>query len=110
MLEKIIHFIKYHNALPIAFSVILLGSGAALAASPQVQEIVISEETIVRSVDNSYIVNVNLDVHNPQLHITSIEEDDSFYYVSYTYDTISIDNYVWKGIGLTETLAVSKEA
>jgi hypothetical protein len=110
MLQKLTHFIKYHNALPIALSVVLIGSGAAFAASPEARELVISEETIVRSVDNSYIVSINLEAHNPQLLITRIEEDDSSYYVTYTYDTISIDDYVWKKYRTEETLNVSKAA
>ena len=110
MFQKLIHFIKYHNAFPIALSVILLSSGAVFAASPQAREVILSEETTVRSVDNSYIVSVNLDTHNPQLQITSIEEDDSFFYVSYSYDTISIDDYVWKGFRTSESLTVSKAA
>lgn len=109
-MQRIINFIKYHNAVPIALSVILLGSGAVFAASPEAREIIVSEETIVQSVDNSYIVSVDLEAHNPLLKIVSVEEDDSSYHVSYTYDTIAIDDYVWKEFETTETLVVSKAA
>ncbi len=108
MFQKLTHFIKYHNALPIVLSLILLSSGAVFAASPQAREAIISEETTVRSVDNSYIISVNLETHNPQLQITLVEEDDANYYVSYEYDTISIDDYIWKGFRISETLTVSK--
>ena len=110
MFKKLTYFIKYHNAFPIALSVVLLGSGVVFAASPQAREAIISENTTVRSVDNSYIINVDLGAYNPQLKITSVEKDDSNYYVSYTYDTISIDNYVWKKYKTNETLTVSKRA
>ncbi|MEX0652025.1 MAG: immunoglobulin-like domain-containing protein [Candidatus Paceibacterota bacterium] len=110
MFQKLIDFVKYHNAFPIALSVILLSSGAAFAASPEARSLIVSEETTVRSVDNSYIVSVDLDARNPQLQITAIQEDDVSYYVSYSYNTITIDDYMWKGFNTTKTLTVSKEA
>jgi len=110
MFQKLIHFIKYHNALPIALSVILLSSGAVFAASPTAREAVVSKETIVRSVDNSYVINTNLETFDPELQITAIEEDSDFYYVSYRYNTIAIDDYVWKDKVIKESLAVSKNA
>ena len=110
MFKKLTYFIKYHNAFPIALSVILLSSGAALAASPQARDAIISENTTVRSVDNSYIIGVDLNAYNPKLRIISVKEDDSNYYVSYIYDTISINDYVWKKYKTNETLTVSKKA
>lgn len=108
MFQRLIHFIKYHNAFPIALSVILLSSGAVFAASPEAREAIISEETVVRSVDNSYIVNADLKNRDPQLQITSIEEDDEAYYVGYAYNTITITDYIWKGFRTNKVLTVYK--
>ena len=110
MLQKLIHFVKYHNALPVALSLVIVSSGAALAASPEVREQVVSAESIARSVDNSYILTIDLKAFNPTLQITAVTEDDNFYYVSYTYKIVAINNYVWKDTVITEELNVSKGA
>lgn len=111
MLQKLTHFIKYHNALPIAVSLVVAGSGAALAATNDaVREQIVSEEVVVQSVDNNYILSTDLAAFNPGLQITTVEEDDDFYYVAYTYNTIAIDDYLWRDKVVEETLAVSKEA
>jgi len=52
MLERIIIFIKYHNALPLGLMVLFLGFGGALAKNKEFHEVVgiqtaISEEAIV---------------------------------------------------------------
>ena len=109
MFQKLTHFIKYHNALPIALSLILLSSGAVFAASPEVQEAILSKTTTTRSVDNSFIISTDLETRDTQLKIVSIKEDDDSYFVSYTYNTISIDNYVWKEFNTSDTLTVSKK-
>jgi len=109
MFQRLTNFIKYHNAFPIALSVILLSSGAVFAASPEARDVIISEETTVRSVDNSYIVGINLQTHDPQLQIISIEDDGASYYVGYSYNTVTITDYVWKGFRTNKTLTVPKE-
>lgn len=110
MLQKIAHFLRYHNAIPLILGVVFLGSGAAFAASPEVRGAVFSSATTVYSVDNSHLISVDLASFNPHLTITTVAEDDSFFYVGYRYRTIAIDDYVWKEIERTENLAVSKAA
>ena len=73
MFQKLTHFIKYNNTTPIVLSLILLSSGAVFAASPEAREAIVSEKTTIRSVDNSYIVNINLESRNPQLQIVLIQ-------------------------------------
>ncbi len=107
---SVIHFITYNNAIPIALSLLLISSGAVFAASPEARKTIISEETKIRSVDNSYILSLNIENHNPTLRIVGIEEDTDLYYVSYTYNRVAIDNYVWKEVPTTDTLTVSKKA
>ncbi|MBI2618232.1 DUF5011 domain-containing protein [Candidatus Kaiserbacteria bacterium] len=110
MLQKLIHFITYHNAVPIIFGVIFLGAGAAFAASPDARDAVLSSQTIVRSVDNSFIVSANIDTFDPELRVVSVEEDNTSYYVTYTYNTIAVKDYVWKNDTVKEVLTVSKVA
>lgn len=110
MFGKIVHTLKYHNAVPVALGVVFLGAGAAFASSPAARDAVLSSATTVRSVDNSYLLAADLISFDPKLTITAVVEDASFYHVSYSYRTIAIVDYVWRDIERMENLAVSKAA
>ncbi|MBT9171319.1 MAG: hypothetical protein DDT18_01693 [Actinobacteria bacterium] len=108
MFQKIINFIKYHNAFSIGFIVVFVGFSLSLAASPEFRENFISSQDIVRSVDNSYILAADLDNFNFALQITGITEDADNYYLTYTYKTIAIQDYLWQEVEKENTLTVSK--
>jgi len=110
MLKKLTHILAYHNIVPIGFMALFLSFGITLAASPDARGSIVSKNISARSVDNSYILSKDLEAFNPQLGIISIQEDESFYYVSYFYNTISIQDYVWKEGVIENTLSVSKQA
>lgn len=110
MFKKIIHFIEYHNAVSIIFVVIFFGGGMVFAASPEARDSVYSSTETVVSVDNSYIVNADLDNYNFYLKIGSVTEDSKNYYAAYTYWTLTIEDGVWQRKEISKTLTVSKEA
>lgn len=107
---KFINFIKYNNAFSIAISFVFLATSASFAASEEAREVVYKSEEIVRSVDNSLIVSINLESFDYNLQINEVREDEYNYYVDYSYQTLAIDDYVWKVVEKNETLKVSKEA
>lgn len=113
MFNRIITFIKYHNALPLGFLVLFLGFGAAFAASPELREdataaVISSTQTVVK-VDNSLILNVNLEQFQPSAQINNVTEDADNYYVSYTLYTIDLQSGVWNTISRGQNVTVSKE-
>ncbi len=112
MLQKIIQFVKYNNAFSIGFALVFLSFGTALAASPEIrQEVVnavVSKQETVKSVDNTYIANIDLDFFTPKVQITDVTEDEDFYYVGYTLHTIDIADYVWQPKEKTEVMKVAK--
>lgn len=110
MYKKIEHFIKYNNAIPIFFGILFLGAGGALAANEDVRDAVISSENIVRSIDNTRIVNVDLNSYSVAVEIIGVEEDDLFYYVEYTLYTVDLVDGVWTDMGKDKVLKVSKES
>ena len=109
MLQKVLNFIKYHNAFTIIFVVVFFGFGIGLAASPQMRDSIYSSEEIVVSVDNGLLVSADLDNFNFNLRITSITEDENNYYATYSYQTLTIENSVWQQREVEKTLTVSKE-
>ncbi len=108
-MRKFWHFLQYNNAIPIALFILFGGTGAVFAASPEVRGAVISSEDTVQSIDNTYIIGADLGKRDFKLQITDVKEDDEMYYVTYTYQTISIVDYVWQEVSVTKTLEFSKK-
>lgn len=107
-------FFLYNNAVPIALGVLFLSSGIVFAANEEarqfVSDSVYQAEQRVVSVDNSYIANKNLDLYSPKVSINSVTEDEDSYYISYTFTTIALDNYVWQDVAQQRTMQVAKTA
>lgn len=106
-MQKILHFIKYHNAFTIIVVILVVGSGA-LASSNTLQSSLLSTEEKIISVDNTLLLSTNFDSFNPSLHITNIIEDEERYYITYRYKTMGIEDYTWKELEKEELLKVDK--
>ena len=107
-MDKLSHFVQYHNAIPIALGIVVLGAGATFAATdPQA---IYSEQQTVLSVDNTYIVNKDLSLYTPQVQITDIAEDTDNYYVTYTLTTIDVQDSIWQDVAKHTTMNVAKSA
>lgn len=104
-----INFLKYNNTVPIVLGVIFLGGSAALAASPDVRNQIINSEQVAVSLDNSYLLAANLDLLDFKLRIDSITQDKDIYQVTYSYQTIAIEDAAWKLVQKQNLLKVSRE-
>jgi len=105
-MQKFIHFIKYNNGFILILAIIFFSVGAVFAANP---EILVSGKENIKSVDNSYILNVDLENFDFGLMIRSITEDDKNYYINYGYKTIYIQDYVWMDIQKEKNIVVEKD-
>ncbi len=110
MVQKLVNFIKYHNAFTIVFVILFLGFGVASAVSPEVRDSVYSSKETVVSIDNGLIVSADLDNFDFNLRISSVTEDETNYYAAYSYRTLVVEDSVWKNKEIEKTLTVSKEA
>jgi hypothetical protein len=108
MFQKIIYFIKYNNFFTIGVMVIFLGAGMSFASSPALRDSVYASNDNITSVDNTKIINTDLDSFNFALKINSITEDTEFYYVSYSYKTLAIVEGVWTDNVKSKILKVNK--
>lgn len=108
-MKQFFEFLSYHNAVPIAFGVLFLGSGAAFAASPEAREAVFSATESVVSIDNTRIVGVDVETLSLEIGITDVQEDDDNYYVTYTLATIDLVDYVWQDVIYEEIMTVNKQ-
>ncbi len=106
--EKIIDFVKYHNAFMIGLVLFFLCSGA-IFASEGARDIIIGEEVITQQgIDNTALLEINLDDFDMQMQIIDVSEDGENYYVDYSYNMLVIIENVWQTVNLVETLDVSK--
>ncbi len=105
-MQKLIHFIKYNNAIPILLGALFLGATATFAAVNP--EIVYTEEETVVSIDNTYIAEKNLDNYTPEVVISDVTEDDENYYVEYKLTTIALADDVWQDVDQVRVMNVSK--
>ncbi len=104
----LIRFLSYHNAVPVTLSLVLLGAGAAFAATPEVQDAVFQKESRVVAIDNTYLVQKDLSNYSPRVSISAVTEDTDAYYVSYTLSTINVTDGVWKDVNEVKTMKVDK--
>lgn len=98
--QRIADFAKYHNAVPIAVSLVVFMTAGIFAASSEVREGVkkgfISGEETVQSIDNTLLLAADLENFDFDLRITNVSEDEQNYYVDYSFNTFLLDDYIWK--------------
>lgn len=106
-MQKLTHFFQYHNAIPIALGIVLLGGASAFAAANP--EAIYSVQETVVAIDNTYIASKDLAGYTPRAQVTGVTEDDASYYVAYTLATIDVQDGVWQDVAKAATLQVTKE-
>src|SRR3989339_462099 len=107
-MKSFFHFLQYNNAVPITFGILFLGAGGAFAAANP--EVILDTQQHVISIDNTYIANKNLNAFTPKVRVTSVKEDDEYYYVAYVFSTIDLMDSVWQNVDKDLVLKVSKIA
>ena len=105
---KIVHFVQYNNFFILMVVAVVMGGGAAFAASPDLRQGVLAENVVAKSVDNSYVVNTNFDTYDVGLKILNVTEDDTWYYIDYSYKTAEVQDYTWKEATKSASIKVSK--
>lgn len=108
-MKKFTHFLFYNNTVPLLFGILFLGAGATFAASPEARSTVVSSQSAIKSVDNSYLLNAAITDATVEIVVGSVTENKNTYFVEYQMSTIGIADGVWKPVTVTKTLEVLKE-
>ncbi len=95
MLKKIINFIKYNNASVFIVLAIFIVASGVFAQTETGQDIIGQKQTVINGVDNSLLLEADLDNFDMDFKIEKIEKDQKYYYVIYTYLDLVKDNNVW---------------
>jgi hypothetical protein len=95
MFQKFLQFIKYNNATVIII-VIFFVVGTGVFASETGQELIGEKTTRVEGIDNTALLEADLDNMDMNFTIEDIGEDDKYYYVTYTHLDLEKENNVWE--------------
>ena len=105
-MQKILHFIKYNNATVIILAIILLLGGGALAAGP---ENIGERRTSIEGVDNAALLAVDLTAFNMDFKIENVQQDEKYYYVTYSFLDLVLADNLWQYQLSQKTQKVSKK-
>jgi hypothetical protein len=94
--RKIIHFIQYNNLTVLIVVVVFLAGAGVFAQTPTGQDLIGVQQTEVKGVDNTLLLEADFDKFDMNFKIEKIEEDAKYYYVTYTYLDLVPDNNAWQ--------------
>ena len=114
-MHQIINFIKYNNAIPIALAVIILGTGAAFAASPAFREAVLAPAPSVAQpivpatpTDASRLLALNLEEYDIAIRIDKLSETATAYLADYSYGTYDVVAGAWQATRKAKHMDIPK--
>ena len=96
VLEKIINFIKYNNLTVLLILAVFLLSTGVFAQTETGQEIIGTEQVKIEGSDNTLLIEADLDDLDMDFQIESIEEDDTYYYIKYTFIDLIRHSNAWQ--------------
>ncbi len=108
-MKRFAHFLIYNNTVPLIFGVLFLGAGATFAASPEARSTVVSSQSTIKSIDNSYLLKTTISDATVEIVVGSVTESEQTYFVEYQMSTIGIKDGAWQPVTVTRTLEVLKE-
>ena len=108
MFEKIIHFVKYNNAVVLIIAVVLIFGTSALASDTG-QAAIGQKQTTIEGADNTLLLAADLDNFDMDFKIEKIEEDEEIYYVTYTYLDLALQDNAWQYQLKENTRRISKK-
>lgn len=110
--SPLINYVLYNNSFTLLVVFLLLSGGTVLAANDDVREAVseavVSSEDTVLSIDNTFIIDVDVENFDFRVQVAGIEEDNDNYYVTYTYSTIEIQDGMWQAVDKVGDFIVAK--
>ncbi len=109
-MNKLINFIKYHNAFNIILGLVLFATAGAFANTDVRNAVIGQKLENVQGIDNAQLLAADLNNFDLGLKIINITEDANNYYVNYVYQTLAIKDNVWQPVIGNKTLTVSKAA
>ncbi len=96
MFKKTIHFIQYNNLTVFIILGFFLVGSSVLAQTETGQEIIGTKNISREGVDNTLLLEANLDNLQMDYNIENIEQDEKYYYVTYTFINLEKIDQAWQ--------------
>lgn len=96
MLKKAIDFIKYNNLTVLILLGIFLAGSSVFAQTETGQAVIGEKQVTYQGVDNTLLLQANLENLDMDFKIESISQDDKYYYVTYTFINLEPINNAWQ--------------
>ena len=109
IMKKILNFLKYNNLTVMILAAIFLFSAGAFAQTEAGQEAIGQKQTRVEGVDNSLLLDADLDNMDMDFKIEKIESDEEYYYITYTFLDLDKLNGAWQYQLKEKTRKISKK-
>lgn len=95
MFKRMFDFIKYNNAAVLILAFIFIASTGVFAQTEAGQEFIGQKSIRMEGVDNTLLLAADLDDFDMDIKLERIEEDDGYYYATYTYLDLVLRNNAW---------------
>ena len=105
MFHKAMQFIKYNNLAVVVIGLSLLLGVSVFAAPPDVLG---QKTTKVEGTDNTLLLSANLDKMDMDFKVSKVEQDEKYYYVSYSFIDLVLANNAWQYQVQAKTRKISK--
>ncbi len=109
MFRQFLSFIKYNNAAILILLVIFIFGGSVFATETG-QDVIGEKQTRIEGVDNTLLLEANLDNLDMDFRIERLEESPEFYYVIYTFIDLTPINNSWQYLLREKERKISKTA
>ncbi|MDP3988806.1 MAG: DUF5011 domain-containing protein [bacterium] len=106
-MKRFLHFVQYHNVATLIVVVLFGAASTTFAASDTARKGVFSAEQEVVAIDNTFLIAQDLETFPFDVQIISVQQDDTFYYVDYSYTVIELVDYTWKDIEKNGSMKIS---
>lgn len=110
MFRKFIHFIKYNNLAVFVMLAIFLVGGGVFAQTEAGQDFIGEKQLRQEGVDNTLLIEADIDDLDMNFKIEDIKEDAKYYYVVYTFYDLILENNSWQYQIIEKTRKVSKKS
>ncbi len=90
------YFLKYNNLTVLIILAVFVATGGVFAQTEAGQKIIGQKQIKIEGVDNTLLLDTDLDNFDMDFKIEKIEQDEKYYYITYTYLDLVRKNQAWQ--------------